>query len=108
MRQLHFVANVLYCPLRAIVTCAESGASAEFEIVPASGFVTDDAAWDESVKKAWDIAEGIAEFLELHPDVDLNWGHDAVWEQARCQWYNDKDHEVDLTEAKREWEGVVE
>ena len=108
MKQLHFVTNVEYNPLRAVVTCAESGVSCDFEVVPASGFQTDNDAWDASVRKAWDMAEGIAEYLELHPDVDLSWGSKEVWERARCQWYNDKDHEVDLAEAKREYEGIKE
>ena len=132
-----YTCNVEYNPLKAIVIEIESGITLAFDIVPASGWQDETpegiAAWDSSQNMAWTIAEGICEYLEAHPEVNLMIeGSKEVWQRVRSQWYKkfvepeyppaheyrrllegewpspDSDHEVDLEEAKREWDGLKE
>jgi hypothetical protein len=107
-----YTSNIEYNPLRAIVTEIERGIKVAFDVIPLSKWQEDTPegikAWTDSQNCAWTIAEGVAEYLEVHPEVNLmTEGSKEVWQRVRDQWYEeDVDHEVDLAEAKREWEGV--
>jgi len=108
-----FSSDVKHCPLRAIVTRLVDGARVTFDIIPASGWQEENQegleAWDISQNYAWSVAEGVEECLESGV-VTIEDGKEAIWAEARKQWYNDNldaiDEKADQEEAKRELEGV--